>query len=168
VSQFSPVIVAATLVLAAACAPSGMARPGAAAATAQPAPRAPTADSAAGERDRVAKQVLADIAGHENEPAGQVFKNVKSLTAVPAGRLVAIMNLGYGRSLGVSCAHCHVAGNWASDDKPQKQIARDMIQMASTINTQLLANIKNLRGPQPIVNCTTCHRGQVKPALNLP
>jgi Photosynthetic reaction centre cytochrome C subunit len=125
------------------------------------------ADSAA-LRDRFAKEVLATIVGREGEPAAQVFKNVKLLSTIPAGRLVAIMNFGYGRSLGVSCAHCHVTADWASDDKPEKQIARDMIQMANTINTQLLANIKNLKGPQSIVNCTTCHRGQVKPALNLP
>lgn len=112
--------------------------------------------------------MLTSIAGHENEPAGKVFKNVKSLTDMPASRLLAIMNFGYGRSLGVSCSHCHVVGEWDSDSKPQKQIARDMIQMASTINNQLLANIKNLKGPQAIVNCTTCHRGSVKPALNLP
>jgi hypothetical protein len=139
----------------------------AAAPTPPPAVRSAAADSAA-VRDRFAKEVLATIAGKEGQPASEVYQNVKLLTTVPAGRLVAIMNQGYGRSLGVSCAHCHVTTNWASDDKPEKQIARDMIQMAGTINTQLLANIKNLKGPQPIVNCTTCHRGQVKPALNLP
>jgi hypothetical protein len=129
--------------------------------------RSPAADSAA-VRDQFAKEVLATIVGKEGLPASQVFQNVKLLTTVPAGRFVAIMNQGYGRSLGVSCAHCHVTTNWASDDKPEKQVARDMIQMANTINTQLLANIKGLKGPQSIVNCTTCHRGQVKPALNLP
>jgi hypothetical protein len=135
--------------------------------TPPPVARSAAVDSAA-VRDQFAKEVLASIAGKEGQPASQVFQNVKLLTAVPAGRLVAIMNQGYGRSLGVSCAHCHVTTNWASDDKPEKQVARDMIQMANTINTQLLANIKNLKGPQAIVNCTTCHRGQVKPALNLP
>ena len=43
-----------------------------------------------------------------------------------------------------------------------------MSAMVATINTQLLAKIANLKGPQPIVNCTTCHRGLVKPALNMP
>ena len=43
-----------------------------------------------------------------------------------------------------------------------------MIKMAGAINETYLKNIKNLKGPNPIVNCTTCHRGQVKPALNLP
>ena len=27
--------------------------------------------------------------------------------------------------------------------------------------------IKSLDSKQPVVNCTTCHRGEVKPALNL-
>ena len=152
------------LLLAVACGSPPRAVPAAPAVQSAP-PPAP--DTIAAARDRMAKEVLASIAGRDTEPAGQVFKNIKNLKAVPAGRLVAIMNLGYGRSLGVSCAHCHVVGQWASDEKPQKQIARDMIGMAATINTQLLANIKNLKGPQPIVNCTTCHRGSVKPALNM-
>ncbi|HVT38702.1 MAG TPA: c-type cytochrome [Gemmatimonadaceae bacterium] len=130
-------------------------------------PPVPAPDSVTTERARYAREVLTSIAGHESEPAGQVFKNVKALTDIPASRLVAIMNNGYGRSLGVSCTHCHVAGQWDSDSKPQKQIARDMAQMVVTINGQLLANIKNLKGPQAIVNCTTCHRGAVKPALNM-
>jgi hypothetical protein len=36
------------------------------------------------------------------------------------------------------------------------------------INTEQLKKIKNLKSENPGVNCTTCHRGQVKPALNLP
>src|SRR5258708_24675026 len=63
-------------------------------------PRVAPPDSTAAVRDRMAKEVLATISGRETEPAGQVFKNIKSLNAIPARRLVAIMNRGYGRSLG--------------------------------------------------------------------
>jgi hypothetical protein len=77
------------------------------------------------------------------------------------------MQIGYSKSLGVDCTHCHVAGQWEKEDKPTKQITRDMSEMAKTINTKL-KEIKNLKNPNPVVNCTTCHRGQVKPALNLP
>ncbi len=108
------------------------------------------------------------IKGRENEPAEKVFKNIKMLGAVPAGRLLAIMEFGYSRSLGVTCTHCHVPGTWESEEKTQKQTARDMAGMAGTINNQLLKNIKNLKSANPIINCTTCHRGQTKPALNLP
>ena len=124
-------------------------------------------DTAAAQRDSLAATVLDRIKGREEQPADSVFKNIRVLKGVPAGRLVRIMNMGYGRSLGVNCTHCHIAGHWDADDKPQKQIARDMSGMVGTINTELLPKIKNLKGDKPVVNCTTCHRGQVKPALNL-
>lgn len=136
--------------------------PGAGAAT------SPARDSVTLERERYVAEVRRAIAGKESLPASQVFKNVKTMGDFPAGRLLAVMNIGYGKSLGVSCTHCHVAGEWDRDDKPQKQIARDMSAMAARINNELLKPIPNLKGPNAVVNCTTCHRGQVKPALNLP
>ena len=134
---------------------------------AQSAPVVPK-DSVTLERDRYVAEVRQQIAGKETLPASQVFKNVKTMQDVPAGRLLAIMNVGYGKSLGVGCTHCHVAGQWDREDKTQKQTARDMSAMAARINNELLKNIPNLKGPNAVVNCTTCHRGQVKPALNIP
>lgn len=131
-------------------------------------PSAAPADSAAAERDRYMGEVLATIAGREDEPAGVVFDNVEVLAAVPAGRFVRIMNLGFGRSLGVSCTHCHVAGDWAAEDSTAKQIARRMIEMTNRINAELLPAVEGLRNERPTVNCTTCHRGAVRPALDLP
>ena len=57
------------------------------------------------------------IKGREKEPAEKVFKNIKSFEGVPAGRLLAIMEFGYARSLGVDCTHCHVPEKWESEDK---------------------------------------------------
>ncbi len=108
------------------------------------------------------------IKGKENEPAGKVFKNLQNLAEVPAGRLLAMMEFGYSRSLGVNCTHCHTPEKWESEEKSQKQIARDMHLMTAKINTELLGNIKSLGERKAIINCTTCHRGEVKPALNLP
>ncbi len=108
------------------------------------------------------------IKGKETEPAEKVFKNIQMMKTVPAGRLLAIMEMGYARSLGVNCTHCHTPEKWESEEKPTKQIAREMSAMVGQINTGLLKNIKNLKSENPISNCTTCHRGQVKPALNLP
>lgn len=108
------------------------------------------------------------IKGKENEPAPSVFKNIQTMKNTPAGRLLAVMEMGYSKSLGVDCTHCHVPDKWDSEEKPQKQIARDMSAMVSTLNRDLLKNIKNLKSEAPLVNCTTCHRGEVKPALNLP
>jgi hypothetical protein len=108
------------------------------------------------------------IAGQENKPAEEVFKNIQMLKGMPAGRLLRVMELGYARSLGVNCTHCHVADAWEKEDKPTKQIARDMNAMVTVINNEQLKKIKNLKGPNSIINCTTCHRGQTRPALNLP
>lgn len=135
---------------------------------ASPSPPKLTPAEIIAERDHYVKEVRASIAGREKEPAEAVFKNIQRFKGVPAGRLLAIMNLGFGRSLGVSCTHCHTPGEWDKDDKPQKQIAREMSALADKINQELLPAIKNLDSKQPVVNCTTCHRGEVKPALDLP
>ena len=114
------------------------------------------------------RSVLRAIAGRETLPAESVFTNIRTLRGIPAGRVPRIMNLGFGRSLGVGCDHCHDPADWASDAKPQKQIARQMFAMMDTINRRLLPGIANLQSAQPVVNCTTCHRGAVKPALEMP
>ncbi|HYV03204.1 MAG TPA: c-type cytochrome, partial [Blastocatellia bacterium] len=119
-------------------------------------------------QEQAIAQLKAQISGKEQQPAEQVFKNIQLLKGVPAGRLLAIMEIGYSKSLGVNCTHCHVPGEWEKEEKPTKQITRDMSAMAKAINTEYLKTIKNLKSPNPVVNCTTCHRGQVKPALNLP
>ena len=133
---------------------------------AMPAKQAP--EEIASERDRLAKEVLAAIAGREKEPAEAVFKNIQAFKGVPAGRLVAIMNQGYARSLGVSCTHCHVPEKWDSDEKRPKQAAREMRELTAKLNGELLPLLKNLDSKKPVVNCTTCHRGEVKPATELP
>ncbi|MGE5926658.1 MAG: c-type cytochrome [Gemmatimonadota bacterium] len=133
-----------------------------------PAQGDPAADSIAAGRTRLARAVLASIAGREHLPADSVFRNIEVLKGVPAGRLVRMMDMGYGRSLGVSCDHCHDTDEWESDAKRPKEVARQMMALVRTINGELLPKIEGLEGERPTVNCTTCHRGSVKPALDLP
>ena len=133
-------------------------------ATPVPAAAAPTPFDQAAAVAKLKEQ----IKGRENEPAATVFKNIQTMKNVPAGRILAVMEMGFSKSLGVSCTHCHVPDKWEAEDKMQKQTARDMSAMVTTINKDLLNNIKNLKSESPIVNCTTCHRGEIKPALNLP
>jgi hypothetical protein len=137
-----------------------------------PGGRMPLTDSARRVRDSVtavrrdsgAAMVLRSIAGRENQPAESVFKNIKVLKGVPAGRLVNIMNMGFGRSLGVSCGFCHVPGKWDLDDKQEKNTARVMIAMVGAINRDYLAKLPVDSGrPAPSANCFTCHRGMPKP-----
>ncbi len=133
-------------------------------------PAAPklTPEEIVAERDKFLKEIRAQITGHEKEPAETVFKDIKTLKGVSAGTLLAIMNIGYSRSLGVSCTHCHTPGEWDKSDKPQKEIAREMGRMSKTINSELLPKIANLQSQKPGINCTTCHRGELKPAHDLP
>ena len=109
------------------------------------------------------------IKGKGTDPAEKVYKNIQNpmLKSMPAARLLAVMEFGYARSLGVNCTHCHTPEKWEAEDKPQKQITRDMAAMAAKINGEMLKGIKNL-STSPVINCTTCHRGQVIPATNLP
>lgn len=133
---------------------------------------APTPTPAAVPFDQAAAiaKLKEQIKGREQEPADKVFKNLQTpfLKTSPAGRVLAVMEFGYARSLGVNCTHCHVPEKWEAEDKPQKQIAREMAAMAAGINGEMLKGIKNLKSASPTVNCTTCHRGEVKPATNLP
>jgi len=80
--------------------PSPAPTTGAAAPQATGTAQAPATDSVTRERERYVAEVRQEIAGKENLPASQVFKNIKVLTDVPAARLLGIMNIGYGKSLG--------------------------------------------------------------------
>ena len=128
---------------------------------------ATTPDSITASRERFTREVLAGIAGREDLPADSVFRNIEVLKGVPAGRLVRMMDMGFGRSLGVSCDHCYDTGEWESDAKRPKEVARQMMTMMGAINRELLPKIENLESERPIVNCTTCHRGSTKPALDM-
>ncbi len=108
------------------------------------------------------EEVKKNIAGQEEEPASEVFKNLLMFKELKAGQVPGIMET-WSRSLGTSCQHCHVVDQWAKDDKPEKQIARDMLQMVGEINSKLLINIKNLDSKNPRIACWTCHEGRIKP-----
>src|SRR5215207_6549781 len=84
-----------------------------------PSPTPPAFDQAAA----VAK-LKEQIKGREQEPADKVFKNIQTpfIKSINAGRVLAVMEIAYSRSLGVTCTHCHTPDRWEAEDKPQKQI----------------------------------------------
>ena len=112
-------------------------------------------------------ELRAEIQGKENRPASEVFKNVQVMKKTPASRLLAVMDVGFSRSLGVGCDHCHIPGHWDDDSKGPKTITRDMSAMTGRINKELLPAIVGLQDREPLVNCTTCHRGALRPALDI-
>ena len=111
-------------------------------------------------------RLLQQIKGQENKPAGEVFKNVQLLKNIPAGRFLRIMDVGYSRSLGIGCDHCHVEDRWEADEKRPKLAAREMILLVNEINKKL-ESMENIDTSEPQINCTTCHRGYVKPATQM-
>jgi 3-oxoacyl-ACP reductase-like protein len=137
-------------------------------APAPPAPAVPLENPNQESNDSIAKAVADRIAGRENEPAEQVFKNIQSLKGMPAGRLARVMNMGYSRALGVGCLHCHFGQDYSSDEKRQKRAAREMMAMNKMINERL-RSLENLEGKpeEHFVNCMTCHRGQTDPNAGL-
>ena len=70
-------------------------------------------------------------------------------------------------SLGVRCGFCHEPNangkgmDFASDKKPEKQMAREMYQMAAKLNKKYFKGEKDSIGVAKLgsVNCYTCHQG---------
>jgi len=111
--------------------------------------------------------IMRAIAGREQQPAGQVFKNVKSLKDMPAAAFLKNMDENYGRGLGMSCGNCHVIGKYDEDTRKNKRVARDMQEMTDYINTVRLANIKELDEDYVKVTCVTCHAGSGHPKATM-
>lgn len=111
----------------------------------------------------LAAQSPAVTAAQQDKPTEQVQKNIKVLNGLPQSQLIPVMNF-FSASMGVRCNFCHVNNNgtWAfdSDDKPEKETAREMIRMVLNINKTTFKG-----GTE--VSCYTCHRGMRNP-VSLP
>jgi hypothetical protein len=83
-------------------------------------------------------------------------KNLKVLK-VQGPELIALMR-SYTVALGKQCGECHMGRDFASDENPKKEIARQMIVMAQDINAKFPDGKQH-------VTCYTCHRGDVMPLM---
>ena len=138
------------------------ATPAPAPAVASPAPPAPPPNALAADRAKYLEKVRQSIAGKEKMQADSVFQNLKKLNKMPAERLLGVMDR-WGETLGVSCDHCHVPNEWASETKAPKEIARQMMALIDRVNTDI-QSIGAIKSERPGVSCYTCHRGEAKPA----
>ena len=101
--------------------------------------------------------------------ANPPHKNLKVLPQDITGpQLLGTMKF-FAQSLGVRCTFCHVGTegqplstyDFASDAKPNKDIARGMIRMVKEIN----GNLPAITGEADSkITCFTCHRGSQHPA----
>ena len=90
--------------------------------------------------------------------------NVKVLTGLYAQQFQEEMNLMV-QGLGVSCNTCHVRNNFASEDKPEKLKARQMLEMTKALNETYFPDYKPKEGESVLgrVTCYTCHKGESIP-----
>ena len=87
-------------------------------------------------------------------------KNLKILTGQSGAEVIQTMRA-FRTALGVECTHCHVQGDFASDENPKKEVARMMISMTREINGKFTDGKRH-------VGCYTCHRGSVEPLMTPP
>lgn len=106
-------------------------------------------------------------------PDNAEFHNLRVLPPnITHDQLIATMQ-GFTAGLGVSCDHCHVRKpgggerdlDFASDVKPEKNVARTMLRMVRTINDDYVEDVSQ-HGQS--VNCYTCHRGKTIPENVVP
>jgi Photosynthetic reaction centre cytochrome C subunit len=100
------------------------------------------------------------------------FKNLKILPKdISKDDLDKVMDK-FKAALGVKCSFCHAPSkdstqkwpDFASDDKPEKLIARKMMKMTTRINKKYFSYEKNEQGQSiAVVECMTCHRGSPHP-----
>jgi hypothetical protein len=84
----------------------------------------------------------------------------------------------FNQALGVMCGHCHTfigpndpMNDFASDSKPEKNIARQMMLMVREINPLVQKGVaaKKAAADQVTqVNCMMCHRGAAIPVIPPP
>ncbi len=115
----------------------------------------------AGEPSTANTGTAAALPGPQRLAAASRYRNVPLLGELDVASFDSTMrSLTQWVSPQAGCGHCHVDGDWASEAKPAKQVARQMLQMVQHLNT----NWKPHVGPSG-VTCYTCHRGQPQPPV---
>lgn len=96
-------------------------------------------------------------------------ENVKVLTGLDV-RAIRTEMAKIAAGLGVECGHCHVQGNFPSDERMQKRTARRMLEMVKAINTQFFPKHEVKEGESILgrVTCFTCHQGKPQAPANAP
>ena len=108
-----------------------------------------------------------------NPPKDQKFENLKILPKNISNEDLDKVMDGFKAALGVKCSFCHAPSkdtaqkhpDFASDDKPEKNIARKMMKMTAKINKKYFSYDKDENGqPLTAVECMTCHHGKEHPS----
>jgi hypothetical protein len=97
-------------------------------------------------------------------PQPRPLENIRILKGWDGTEVRAEMRL-IAEALGVKCDHCHVQGNFPSDERRAKQTARRMIELTMTLNAESFAGFDPAAGASRLgrVTCYTCHQGAAVP-----
>jgi len=114
--------------------------------------------------------VTITVCATASAPPGE-FKNLKVLPKnISSKELSKIMVDDFADGLGVSCGFCHAENkdthkpDYASDEKPEKKIAREMMRMTGKINKRFFKIDHPQFGNATLaVTCSTCHNGAAFP-----
>ncbi|WP_419788729.1 c-type cytochrome [Mucilaginibacter sp. X4EP1] len=109
-------------------------------------------------------------------PEKEGFKNLKVLPKNITDKQLDNVMDEWAHSLGVHCSFCHVRDeaakkmDFASDAKPEKEMARNMFKMMNKINQKYFEAKKDSTGmiAKSGINCYSCHRGDSHPEVKLP
>ena len=107
-----------------------------------------------------------------SKPPEEKYKNLKVLPKNISDETMDRVMEEFAKALGVECNFCHLqidSTNWdmASDQKPEKNVARQMIKMSNKINKDFF-NAKTKYGEDNAVlevRCVTCHHGEAHPEI---
>ena len=96
------------------------------------------------------------------------LENIKVLTGWTGAEVRDEMRR-MGEAIGVKCDHCHVQGNFASDEKRAKHTARRMLQLTLALNAEHFPAHAPAPGESKLgrVTCYTCHQGAATPKLGM-
>jgi len=111
------------------------------------------------------------VAATTSKSPDEQYTNLKVLPKnISSKDLQKIMVDDFEDGLGVSCNFCHAADkttgkfDFASDEKPEKEIARSMMRMTIGINKKYFKVKHALLGTNALtITCNTCHNGVAFP-----
>lgn len=115
----------------------------------------------------LAVTVASTVAATYHQDDKPKYTNLKVLPKnISPHDLQSIMTDEFDDDLGVSCGFCHATNSathgldYASDAKPEKAIAREMMRMTLALNKKYM-KIKHpaIGNPALAVTCNTCHKG---------
>lgn len=120
--------------------------------------------------------VVAQSFAQKHDDDDEKPRNLKVLPKNISGKELHNIMKAYSQSLGVRCGFCHVSEkidgqekpkfDFASDNKQEKNVTRDMMRMTAAINEKYIGKIIGGDHTLEEISCVTCHMGRKTPIIS--